>query len=166
MALYVNDTSEFENKFNVIYDDVEVVKINGEMAYQLREKLRINIAGEYYNYSMKKEARAWYMPQVKLSLSGNYNLKDKFIVKLDLFFIDKQFAKTYVTDTSRTVTTKVVEAIELNGVFDANLGVEYPFNKKLGFYLNLNNIANTRYYRWNNYPTQQFSFRAGLSFSF
>lgn len=166
MALFVNDTKEvLKNKFDVIYDDTKLLNIRGEVSYQQQEKLRISLRGEYFNYKMKTELRAWYKPQVELTLSANYNLREKIVVRVDLFYIDNQFAKTFVSDTTSITGTKVV-AKELKGVFDANIGLEYRYNKKLGFFLNFNNIANYRYYRWSNYPSQRFSLMGGLSYSF
>lgn len=166
MALFVNDTKEvLQNKFDVIYDDTKLLNIRGEVSYQQQEKLRISLRGEYFNYKMKTELRAWYKPQVELTLSANYNLREKIVVRVDLFYIDNQFAKTFVSDTTSITGTKVV-AKELKGVFDANIGLEYRYNKKLGFFLNFNNIANYRYYRWSNYPSQRFSLMGGLSYSF
>ncbi|MES2593529.1 MAG: hypothetical protein V4608_16720 [Bacteroidota bacterium] len=166
MALFVNDTSEaLQNKFGVIYDGGTVLNIRGEVSYQQREKLRISLRGEYFSYKMKTELRAWYKPQVEIAVSAHYNLRDKIAVKMDLFYIDNQFAKTFVTDTTSITGQKVV-AKELKGIFDANIGLEYRYTKKLGFFLNFNNIANVRYYRWSNYPTQRFSVMGGLSYSF
>ncbi|MFY9310337.1 MAG: hypothetical protein WAQ28_14930 [Bacteroidia bacterium] len=166
IALFVNDTSELlHNKFTVIYDDGTLLNIHGEVAYQQREKLRISLGGDYYQYKMKTELRAWYVPQVQITASANYNLRDKIVIKADLFYIDNQFAKTFVQDTTSSSGLKVV-AKELKGIFDANIGAEYRYTKKLGFFVNFNNIANFRYYRWSNYPTQRFNFMAGLSYSF
>ncbi len=114
---------------------------------------------------MQNELRAWYIPQVQITLSGNYNLQDKLVIKADFFYLDNQFAKTFASDTTN-ITGKKVVAKELKGIFDANIGAEYRYNKKLGFFLNFNNIANYRYYRWSNYPTQRFSLMGGLSYSF
>ncbi len=161
MAMYINDIEGLQNKFDVIYDDASVLNIRGEVSYQQREKLRINLRGEYFNYKMKTELRAWYKPQVEIALSANYNLQDKIIVRADLFYIDNQFAKFFVYDTPTIVITK-----ELKGVFDANIGLEYRYTKKTGFFLNFNNITNYRYYRWSNYPTQKLSIMGGLSYSF
>lgn len=164
LAIFVNDFEQvLQNRFDVIYDNAEVLNVRGEVSYQNDEKLRINIRGDYYNYKMKTELRAWYKPQVKIAVSGNYNLKDKIVVRADLFYIDSQFAKIIDKDVNGTET---ISAKELKGVFDANLGVEYRYTKKLGFFLNLNNIASQRYNRWYNYPTQKFGILAGLSFSF
>lgn len=166
LALFVNDTKEFlQNKFDIIYDDASLLNIRGEVSFQQSEKLRFSLNGEYFNYQMKTELRAWYKPQLELSFSANYNLRDKIIVRADLFYIDNQFSKSYVSDTT-IGTEKKVTATELKGIFDANIGLEYRYTKKLGFFLNFNNIANYRYYRWSNYPTQRFSLMGGLSYSF
>ncbi len=166
LVLFVNDTVDpLQNKFDVFYDDAKVLNIRGEIAYQQREKLRINLRAEYINYKMKTESRAWYKPQVEITLSANYNLQNKITVKADLFYIDGQFAKTFVSDTT-SLTGKKIAAKELKGVFDANIGFEYRYTKKLEFFLNFNNITNYRYYRWSNYPTQRFSLMGGLSYSF
>ncbi len=166
MAMYVNDTKELlQNKFNIIYDDANLLNVRGEISYQLREKFRINLRGEYFNYKMKTELRAWYKPQTEFTFSANYNLNDKIVAKVDLFYIDNQFAKTFVANTTSVIGQKVV-AKELKGVFDANIGIEYRYTKKLGFFIKFNNIANFRYYRYSNYPTQRFWLMGGLSYSF
>ena len=166
MALFVNETDRLlNNRFDVIYDEVDVLNVGGEVTYQNREKLRINLRGDYFNYKTKTEVRAWYKPELAITLSANYNLRDKIVAKVDLFYLGNQFAKTYEADTT-AVTGKKVVAKELAGVFDANIGLEYRYNKKLGFFLNVNNIANMRYMRYMNYPTQRFNLMGGLSYSF
>lgn len=166
MALYVNQTERLlNNRFDVIYDEVDVLNVGGEVSYQNREKLRINLRGDYFNYKTKTEVRAWYKPELAITLSANYNLRDKIVAKVDLFYLGNQFAKTYETDTT-AISGKKVVAKELAGVFDANIGLEYRYNKKLGFFLNVNNIANMRYMRYMNYPTQRFNVMGGLSYSF
>lgn len=164
MLLYVNDTTAPGNRFQAIYDDGNILNLRGELVYQLREKLRILIAADYFNYKMKKEMRAWYKPQVKLNLAANYNLSDKIIIKADVFYFDTQFAKTFVINGGDS--TSKIEAKELNSLFDLNLGVEYRYTKRLAFFININNIANARYLRYMNYPTQRFSAMAGLSYAF
>jgi hypothetical protein len=166
LMLYVNDFSVVPgNKFDVIFDDADVLNVRGEVSYQSREKLRFNLRGDYYNYKMKNELRAWFKPQVEITLSANYNLKDKIMVRADMFYIDSQFAKITEKDATGLEADKVI-AKELKGVFDANLGIEYRYTKKLGFFLNFNNIASQGYNRWYNYPTQRFGVMGGLSYSF
>lgn len=166
LQMYVNDFSDvLGNKFDIVYDDADVLNVRGEVSYQSREKLRFNLRGDYYNYQVKNEVRAWFKPQVEITLSANYNLKDKIVVRADMFYIDSQFAKTIEKDETGLTAGKVA-AKEVKGVFDANLGLEYRYTKKLGFFLNFNNIASQGYNRWYKYPTQRFGIMGGLSYSF
>jgi hypothetical protein len=166
LPLFVNNTTQpLQNRFDVIYDDAKLTTIYGEVSYQQREKLRINMSGKYLNYQMKHEARAWYTPQLELKLSANYNLKDKIVGKAELTYLSPQFAKTFVNDASSATGKKVV-AQELKGILDANIGCEYRYTKRLGFFLNFNNILNVRYYRYSNYPTQRLGLMAGGSWTF
>jgi outer membrane receptor protein involved in Fe transport len=164
MALFVNDSRGLlNNRYDVIYDDATLLNVRGEVSYQQREKLRINLRGDYFNYKMKTEKKAWYTPQLEITLSANYNLQDKIVAKVALFYMDKQFAKVLIDDE---LNGDRVEMKELKGVVDANIGLEYRYTKKLSFFLNVNNIGNFRYYRYNNYPSQRIQFMAGLSYSF
>ncbi|MFL5765506.1 MAG: hypothetical protein ACJ77K_16295 [Bacteroidia bacterium] len=165
VVLYVNSGDLLSNRFDVIYDDAELLNISGQVSYQQREKLRIGLSGSYSNYKMKLESRAWYKPQLEFSLFANYNLRDKIVAKVDLFYLGNQYVKTYENDPT-AVSGKKVVPVELKGTLDANLGLEYRYTKKLGFFLNFTNIANYRYYRYSNYPTHRFGFMGGLSYSF
>ncbi len=168
MPLYVKDFSNvLENQFSVLYDTVGLNQISGELAYQKLEKLKIIVRGDYFAYSPGNELKAWHKPDMKISLSGIYDLGDKIIVRTDLFFINKQYAKAFntVTDASGVIVT-TEEAKELKGVFDANLGVEYRYTKKLSAFINFNNIGAVRYQKFEDYPTQRFNVLGGLTYSF
>jgi hypothetical protein len=54
---------------------------------------------------------------------------------------------------------------ELPGFADINLGLEYRYNRILSGFLRLNNISNSRYHKWNNYPVQGISVMAGFTYS-
>lgn len=168
MPLFVKDFSNvLENQFTVLYDTVGLNQISGELAYQKLEKLKIIVRGDYFDYSPANELKAWHKPNMKISLSGIYDLSDKIIVRTDLFFINKQYAKAFnsVTDASGVIVT-TEEAKELKGVFDANLGLEYRYTKKLSAFINFNNIGAVRYQKFEDYPTQRFNVLGGLTYSF
>jgi outer membrane receptor protein involved in Fe transport len=54
----------------------------------------------------------------------------------------------------------------LKDAADINLGVDYKLNKKWALWVDLNNIANIQYQRWNQYDSFGFNFIAGLRYSF
>lgn len=168
MPLYVKDYgSLLENQFTVFYDTIGMSQISGEMGYQKLEKLNLLMRTDYYIYSTKNQTKAWHKPDLKVSLSGIYDLGDKIVVRCDLFFINKQFAQEFIWDTDALGTISKIEKVkELKGIFDANLGFEYRYTKKLSAFINFNNIGAVRYQKWQDYPTQRFHMLGGLTYSF
>lgn len=165
-AMFVKDNSGLENKFVLVYDDIEQLQLTGELHYQQGEKWRVYLKGEYFGYNAGDEEEVWHMPNYKITLSGVYDLNDKILVRLDLHQIGEQFAKTYDNISSGNVIADAVTKETLNGVFDANLGVEYRYTKRLSAFINFNNIGSAGYQRWQDYPTQRFNVLGGLTYSF
>jgi hypothetical protein len=157
------------NTFNIIYDTVDVTTIDAQLSYITADKINVIVRGEYYIYQLKNEVEAWHMPDWKTTLSGTYNVKDKILIRADIFAISSRQALTY----DRTSTYIGLDAIgveqfsqELPWIIDINLGVEYRYNKKLSAFVNFNNIASMNYYQWNKYPSQGFNVMGGLTYSF
>lgn len=166
MPFYVNDTlSPASNRFDVIYDNTSVLNLRGELGYHIAEKLKLLAKVNYFNYTMENEEEPWYKPSITGALGGRYSMRDKIIVNLDVYYMHEQYAKTYGLDTTQTNPVTVVP-VKLKGLTDVNLGVEYRYTKNLSAFINFNNIASMRYYRWNQYPSQRFNFIAGLTYSF
>lgn len=153
-------SNQVYNRFNILYDNTSLVTVNGQLKYQLREKLNIIGKGNYYLYKTKNLTRAYHKPDYDITFSGIYNLQSKFIIRADLFFVGTQWALTQADDSGTTV----LKPKQLKGYFDANLEAEYRYSKMLSFFARLNNIANQRFYRWERYPSQRFNFMIGLTF--
>jgi hypothetical protein len=153
-------SNQVYNRFDILYDNTSLVTVNGQLKYQLREKLNIIGKGNYYLYKTKNLTRAYHKPDFDLTFSGIYNLQSKFIIRADLFFVGTQWALTQAEDNG----TILLKPKQLKGYFDANLEGEYRYSKMLSFFVRLNNIANQRYYRWERYPSQRFNFMIGLAF--
>tara|TARA_B100000809_G_scaffold264347_1_gene319932 strand:+ start:938 stop:2614 length:1677 start_codon:yes stop_codon:yes gene_type:complete len=167
LPLYVKDFgSILENKFLLSYDTVNISTITAELAYQKLEKFKVLLGAKYFKYNPKNELKAWHKPDLKISLSGIYDLSDKIIVRADLFYFSKQYAKSFETITANNITTTTEVASKLKGMFDANIGFEYRYTKKLSAYINFNNIGSVRYERFQDYPTQRFGVLGGLTYSF
>ena len=159
LALFVNDTSGNGNYFNVVYDNGTVLNPHLEASFLQKEKLSIFFKFDYYHYILDNELKAWHRPNVNSGLSANYNIQDKFILKAEVYYISRQFARTY--DTLNNVIP-----FRIKGLADINLGLEYRFNKKFGAWISLNNIAAYRYQRWYQYPSQRFNFMIGATANF
>ncbi len=156
MPFFVNDTDRVGNRFTVVYDDVQVAGVSGEVTARAGRKLSLRLWAEYKDYSMSSLYKPWHEPAVKASLGGRYNLKDKILVTADVLFIGKRYALT---------PDPLPQAVTLKAYPDLNLGLEYRYRKILSFFLRLNNIAGIRYETWNQYPTQGFFIMGGFTYS-
>ena len=163
LPLFVNDSSlNLFNKFNVIYDNAGITNLHTEITYQKSEKLKIMLTSNYYEYKMNVEKRAWHKPGMNVQLSVNYNLRNKIILKTEVFALNGVDAKCYNT------TGQVPEILikQLKGTVDFNLGLEYRYSKILSGFINFNNIGVINYQKWYNYPTYSFTALAGITYSF
>jgi len=147
-----NDINKMYNRFNVVYDTASLLNISGQINYQLNEKLKLIAKGDYNLYNPENLKYAYHKPSFFLTFTGAYNLRNKIIVKADLFFVGSQWALSQNKE------------IQLNGYFDGNIEAEYRYTKTLSFFARFNNIANQRYYQWERLPSQRFNMMIGLSF--
>ncbi len=162
---FVNDTTAGNwNKLTVVYDNPNLFEVNGELTWQKHEKLRLVARLDYLGYGMDALTQAWHVPSLRLNLSGKYNLKDKIWITATVIGLNRQFARTFVENAGNVLPVENEERIK--GLADVNLGAEYRYNKRLGMFLQLNNILNVRYSRYLYYPTQRFNLLGGISYSF
>lgn len=166
LPLFVNDYSELvPNNFVIIYDTATITNLTAEFSWQQKEKLTIFGRGDYFIYNTQNQPRAWHTPSFRASLGAHYNLQNKIIAKADVFYISNQFAQSF-NPTEGEALGYGVYAKELKGLIDINLGLEYRYNKKISGWISLQNLANIKYQRWNNYPTQGFIGMLGFTYSF
>ncbi len=165
-ALFVTDTTySARNKFNLVFDTLNITTIEGSLSYQLMEKLKVDAIGRYFSYSLKHNAYAWNLPQWQIITRVNYNLYDKFYVNLDLDFEGGRKALVYKMEPGVKMENNQL-AKTLGFVADANLNLEYRYNSRVSAFLQANNFAAQRYKRWYNAPVQGFQVMGGVTFRF
>lgn len=166
MALYVTDTvHSLGNKFDVIYDTLNVTTVEASIGYQLKEKLKIEGIGRYYSYALTNQSYAWNKPRMQFIIRGYYNLFDKVLFNLDLNMEEGRKALVYAAgeDVKEENGQYIVD---LGFIADVNLGIEYRYNKRISAFIQMNNIASQGYMRWYNAPVQRFQFLGGVTFRF
>lgn len=165
-ALFVTDTTfSVGNKFNVIYDTLNLTTLEGSLSYQLNEKLKIDALARYNSYSLLNNSYAWNLPQWEAVIKGSYNLFDKFLVNLDVNFEGGRKALVYAMEEGVTLENGQY-AKTLGFIADINLGLEYRYNKRISAFVQMNNLASQRYNRWYNHPVQIFQFMGGITARF
>lgn len=156
MPFFINDsTGEWDNRFAITYDDMTTTSVSGEIYYDPSDDLKFLIKSNYYSNKPGIEAKAWHKPSFDLKFGTKYSFHDKLAVNFDLNIFGTRYAKPYI-DT--------LEAIKLDPIIDFNLGIEYKYSKVLSIFLNVYNIGSTKYYYWNQYPSQRLNLIAGFSY--
>ena len=159
MPFFVNDTSiDVLDKFSVVYDTVDVIHLKGEISYQAKEKIRVILKGDYYSFNLNNEAQAWYRPQFEASITVNATVLEKLTLKSSVNTYSKMYSN--IMESGQTIFK------EIDAWLDLSFGAEYKFSPRLSAFINLKNVLNSQYKRWDNYPLQKFNFLGGLTYSF
>jgi hypothetical protein len=153
------------NKFGVIYDTLNQMKIEANFAYQMNEKLKIDAIGRFYSYETKNQAFAWNLPQLQFILRGSYNLFDKFLLNIDGTLEGGRKALVYGPGSKVKVENGQYYK-DLGFIADFNLGFEYRYNQRVSAFIQFNNFAAQRYNRWYNYPILPFQVMGGVTARF
>lgn len=149
---YYNKNINIDNQYFVEYDNTSLYTIHAQIRYDAAQQLQIFASGTYYYYQLKNFAKPWHKPLYKAQTTAKYLLNEQLSFQTDIFILGDRWAKLPANNKL------------LSTIFDFNLTAEYHKNKKFSVFAMLNNIANLRYYRWNNYPSQRFNLMLGFTF--
>ena len=159
LPLFINDTiGLLENRFNVIYDNVNLLTVKGGIGYQRQQVFNVNLNAAYYLYSTDREIKAWHKPNYEAGLSASYTFLKKYTVDAALIVSGGRYSKTYTGGEHR--------ATELKEALDLNLGFEYRHNKSWSAFFRANNLLDQHYQLWYNYPVQGLQVMVGATYSF
>jgi hypothetical protein len=175
LLLYSNITNRLNifplekgNFFSPLTDDAELLNIHGEMTSRINEQLSFTGSANYYKYSLTKYEKAWNMPAWDMSIGLKYNLRDKILAGVQLTGLGK---RSFVVN-GELLNTEGATPVERPILFidtpyhlNLNLNAEYRYSKILSFWTRLDNISYRKYYEWANYPSQQFLFMLGFTYS-
>ena len=154
----VEEGYEAGNSFNVIYDDVNTINVNGELIVDFNKAIKFGGNFEFNSYSLNTQSDAWNLPMVKATLLANYTHK-KWYAGAELFFASER------KDIFSTTTLSPV-LITNKAYFDVNLNGLYNINDKLSIFVNLNNILSDNYQEYTYFKVQGLQFLAGLKYQF
>lgn len=150
------------NTFDWVYDDVDVLKLSGEVLHSVSDDFSFHLLGNYYSYKLKAIEKPWQMPNFDLTLSGIYKPNDKFKFAADIFVLGSRTALISEPMLSSLPSMQ----IKMDPIIDLNFGAEYYFSKNLTFFCKLNNLGFQKYEQWLGYTNKNFNWLAGISYKF
>ncbi|MCB2220523.1 MAG: hypothetical protein KQI35_09020 [Bacteroidetes bacterium] len=168
MPLFVNDTVSIlgeglNNQFTVVYDRVKHTRLLAEFGFHYKDKFNAKLSGQYHNYFLDNEDKAWHKPGLEIKLSADYTMQEKIMLRVELFNRSSMYARLFEEDVNGNT---IVKAEKIKGMTDLNLGVEYRYSNALSGFVNFNNILGQRYYEWYQYPSYRFNLLMGVTYSF
>lgn len=167
LALYISQPNlPFGDRMRVIYDDVDILDLSGEITYSLREAVRFSARVDIYTYTVSVQEEPWNLPPYKLTFAGHYRLRDKLVAKAEVLFLGKRPAFRLPEPVSGPDAVPVSTRTSLDGFMDLYLGLEYRYTKRLSVFLDASNLSASKYERWYRYPVQRSLIMAGATYAF
>jgi len=152
MPLFVND-SLYGNTF-VLKNESKLTnfQIHGDMNFISQDKFTASASLDLNSYTgLHDNAKAWGLFPLKFNGSLRWNAFKELLIKTDLTAFSG--AKALLSDGSEK---------NMKGGTDLSAGGEFKLNKQFSVWLDFDNLLNSQYQRWNNYPVYGFQVLGGV----
>ena len=150
MPLYLNDSLD-SRRFNIIYDDVNMLNFHATISTTLIDKLEILLTADYHLFNTYWEVSPWQLPNLEANISAKYQVVKGLFIRGELFMAA---GATYKDELGAVATQKAL--------LDLSFGGEYTITKNLGVFLDVNNLTGGNYQRWNLYPQYGLNLMGGV----
>jgi hypothetical protein len=155
MPLFLNDRNDGKSFIVVNESKMNDVQLHGDMSVVSQDKFTLTAALDVNTYTgMRDNANAWGLAPVQLTGSFRWNAFKQVLFKADLFAFSG--VPALLKNNTETKT---------NGT-DLSAGAEFKINKKFSAWLDLNNILDTKYQRFYNYPVYGLNVIGGIIIHF
>lgn len=156
MPLFVNDTTDGKTFTTLYSPTLDAIQIHGEIGYNKGEDFSARAGLTVNQFSkVQGQEKAWGLLPVELNAGLRWQVIKDLYVKTDMYVFD---GAEY-----RTINK---EARKGSGGFDMNVGAEFKIARNLNLWLQMNNLFNNKYERWNQYQVYGFNILGGVVFSF
>ena len=169
-ALFVNNPITavtnpytFGNSFNVVYDNMTTVALNGQLQVDVNQEFSLGVKGTYYGYNTKTEAEAWNLPDMEAALFLNYKFTDKISAGASLFYVGQRKDRFQQENVSPLIPE---QTYNLSAYLDANVRFNYKINDRFSAYLKVQNLTAQQYEKWQNTPVQGIEVLGGATYKF
>ncbi len=147
------------NSFTLAYDHVEEVSVLADMRYKYSDNLNVEGHLAYHHYDTDVEQYAWYRPEFEAKAKAIYFFNENLDFNATLLLKTAPYAKRYVGEN-------VVEPLLLRPCADLSLGADYRLNEQIAVFATVDNLFNSRYHLYVDYPVTGFQLFGGIKAKF
>ena len=143
------------NQFAVLYDNVSAVSFHGTLRYVESSKWSAGIVGDFYEYYQGTQSYVWNQPSVKIK--GDLSVRPLQALTVTGYVAFLGGIHT-LSDAGKSIT--------LAPVADIGGNAEYQLASRLGAFVQLSNLLNNKYERWQGYQAYGLNVYVGLRLKF
>lgn len=155
IPLFVNDPFDGKTFEIIIEPKLNQLQVHGEVEYARGEQFSAKASLNWNQFSkLQQEKRAWGILPLELNAGLRWQVLKDLWLRTDLWAWD---GAQYKKDNTN---------FRGKGAFDLNAGAEFRITKNFNLWLQMNNIFNNRYERWNQYESFGFNILGGIVYSF
>jgi hypothetical protein len=160
MPLFVNDTLDGKT-FNTVYtSSMEALQLHGEVAFTKGENFSWNTGLTWNQFTkVKDQLKAYGMIPFEVNSTLRWQIFKEFYLKSELLFFDGAAYRVKTAPNS-------FDSRKGKAAVDLNAGVEFRITKNFNLWLQMNNLFNKKYQRWNQYEVYGFNILGGIIYSF
>jgi hypothetical protein len=154
--LFVNEAGDGKNFTTIFEPELKTIKLTGELNYAVQDNFSVLASAAFTQFNqLSKETHAWGLVPFEATAGMHWKALNDLQVKADLFY-----------RTGSLYRDAAFQAKRLSPAIDMNLGLEFSLQPKLNLWLQMNNLFNNIYQRWNQYPVFGFNVMGGVVYSF
>ena len=144
--------------FDILYEEsLQTFNINASAEWIRSEKLSAGFSLDYYQFLQQKDAeKPWHFVPMQLNLSARWKPVKNMTVQTRIYGWQGAYALKDISGASK----------RLPSVVDANVEGDYKLSKLFTIWLQMNNLFNQAYERWNHYPVVGFQVVGGIRLNF
>ena len=155
MPLFVNDTVDGKT-FEIIYEPkLNMAQLHVEAEYRRGEQFSAKGVINHIFTKLEQEKRAWGIIPLEVNASVRWQLLKDLWVKTEFW-----------TWAGAPYRVKNLDNRRGEPAFDLNAGAEFRISKNFNLWVQMNNILNNKYERWNQYQVYGFNILGGVVYSF
>ncbi|MGB8193068.1 MAG: hypothetical protein WCF67_14165, partial [Chitinophagaceae bacterium] len=156
MPLFVNDTIDGKTFLTVYEPSMEALSLHAELGYTQGEAFNVTARMDFNQYTkLKEQKKAWGLLPLEFAVSLKWRLLKDLWLRSDIFAWD-----------GPQYRGKNLDSYKGSAAFDASAGLEFRITKQFNLWVQMNNIFNNKYERWNQYEAYGFNILGGIVYSF
>lgn len=160
MPLFVNDTTDGKTFYTEYTSSMEALQLHGEIALTKGENFSWNTGLTWNQFTkVRDQIKAYGLIPFEVNSTLRWQIFKEFYFKSELFLFDGAAYRV------RTAPGKF-DSRKGKAAVDLNAGLEFRITRNFNLWLQMNNLFNKRYQRWNQYEVFGFNILGGIIYTF